>query len=321
MKRHIVLLGSAGTGTAFAAACALRRVWSQSVSIVAMDINPRHLVTTSLLADASEQVPLSASPEFPGGLNHILLRYSVDTYVPFLPEEIALAARMRDAGQIAATVTVMAPPVGASEMCANKWHLCEFLSSAGIVVPKTSLASKPFAAEEAFLKPIGGTGSHGARKVKIEEIATVVGRDEENWIVQEVCSKPEVTVDAFYDPSSEFSYVICRERIETKSGVSTKCRLFSDETLAGYARKIAVALGLKGSYCFQVMHTSAGWAVTDINPRPGAATAMCAATGNDFFAASFALHWGEDFQQFFHALEGEYYVTRQYAEFLMGGEQ
>lgn len=317
MKQHVVLLGSAGTGTAFAAACALRRAWSQSVKIVAMDINPQHLVTTGLLADAFEQVPLSVSSEFPKILGDILARYAIDTYLPLFPEEIALAARMRDAGQIPPAVTVMAPPAEASEICANKWKLSELLSSAGIPVPRTALAANPFAAEELFLKRIAGTGSHGARKVKAAELAGWIGGDEKNWIVQEVCFSPEVTVDAFYDPSSGFCHVVCRERIEVKSGVSTKCRLFSDEMLGDYARRIAVALGLKGSYCFQVMRAAAGWAVTDINPRPGAATAMCATTGNDFFAATFAQRWGEEVERFFHVLEGDCYVTRQYAEFLM----
>ena len=51
-KGHTVLVGSAGTGTAFGAICALRKIWSTSIKIIAMDINPPHLCTASLLADA-----------------------------------------------------------------------------------------------------------------------------------------------------------------------------------------------------------------------------------------------------------------------------
>src|SRR5579862_7662326 len=113
-KRRVVLIGSAGTGTAFAAACSLRRVWSQSVVLIAMDINPAHLVTTALLADHFEQVPLSVSLEFPKVLLGIIDRYEVGTYMPLFPEEIVLAAKLRDEGRIPAAVTVMAPPPSAS---------------------------------------------------------------------------------------------------------------------------------------------------------------------------------------------------------------
>jgi carbamoylphosphate synthase large subunit len=313
----VVLLGAAGTGTAFAAACALRRVWSQSVKIVAMDINPRHLVTTSLLADHFEQVPLSASPEFPAALLDILGRHKVDTYLPLFPEEIALAARLRAEGKIPKLVSVMAPPPAASVACADKMTLCHLLTQHGIPVPKTFLASEPFAAEEFFLKPRDGTGSRGARKVAAEECHKLVGSHASEWVLQEICSAPEVTVDAFCDPATGFDHAVCRERIEIKSGVSTKSRLFADEELRGYAQGISKALDLAGSFCFQVMRNAAGWVVTDVNPRPGAATAMCVLTGNDFFAATFARCWEVDTRQFFQPLEGECFATRQYAEFLM----
>jgi carbamoylphosphate synthase large subunit len=318
-KQRIVLLGSAGTGTAFAAACALRRVWSQSVGLIAMDINPRHLVTTALLADHYEQAPLSAAPEFARTLTEILRQHRVDTYQPFFPEEIALAARMRANGGIGAAVTVIAPPVEASTGCADKWRLGQWLSQSGVPIPQTAPATAPFLADEYFLKPNNGSGSRGARKITAGELAGWPGAAAAGWIVQEICVGPEVTVDAFYDPASGFHQMVCRERIEIKSGVTTKARLFADEGLQRLALAIAQALGLAGSFCFQVMSNAAGWAVTDVNPRPGAATAMCALTGNDFFAAAFARCWGEDPQPFFRPLQGDHFVTRQYAEFLTGG--
>lgn len=318
MKLRTVLIGSAGTGTGFAAACALRRVWSRSVRIVAMDINPRHLVTTSLLADEFQQVPLSAAPEFPAALLGLLERHRVDTYLPLFPEEIALAAQLRDEGRIAAPVAVLAPAAKASALCADKSALSQLLPQHRVPVPRTAAADAPFAAAEFFLKPKNATGSRGARKIAASELVSAVGSRAGDWIVQEICAGPEVTVDAFVNPADGFRRVVCRERVEIKSGVSTKCRLFEDETLSRHAEGIAAALNLAGSFCFQVMRNGQGWAVTDVNPRPGAATAMCAATGNDFFAAAFARCWGEDARSFFRPLDGEPFVTRQYTEFVMG---
>jgi carbamoylphosphate synthase large subunit len=317
-KHRCVLLGSAGTGTAFGAACALRRVWSQSVRIIAMDINPRHLVTTSLLADAFEQVPLSANPDFPATLSEIIRRHHIDTYLPLLPDEILLAAKLRSDAAIPKDLALMAPHVSASAACADKEKLSHIFLKRGIPVPKTAPASQPFAADEFFLKRKNGTGSRGAAKIKSTDLNSALEGQPDLWIVQEICSGPEVTIDAFVDPKTGFSHSICRERIEIKSGVSTKSRLFSDAALNDLAHRIAECLELSGSFCFQVMRNSSGWAVTDVNPRPGAATAMCAAAGSDFFAASFALQWAEDYKRFLQPLETECFVTRQYTEFLMG---
>ena len=260
--------------------------------VVAMDINPRHLVTAGLLADHYEQVPLSAAPEFAPALLGVLQRYEVGNYLPLFPEEIMVAAKLRGEGHIPASVTVMAPPPAASAACADKWMLTQFLQKHGVPVPQTCLASEACPGQELFLKPRKGTGSHGARRAGAAELAALVGASPTDWVVQEICSAPEVTVDAFYDPLSGFNHAVCRERIEIKSGVSTKARLFADETLERFARSLAEALGLAGAFCFQVMRKLGAWVVTDVNPRPGAATAMCGVTGNDFFAATFARCWG-----------------------------
>jgi carbamoylphosphate synthase large subunit len=317
-RAKVILIGSAGSGTAFSALAALRRVWGQEVRAVAMDLNPGHLVTASLLADRFEQVPASAAPEFAGALLEIIGRHQVDTYLPLLPEETFLAARLRDEGRLPAAARLMAPPLPGSAACMDKLLLSQVLKAHGLPVPASASASAPLPAGEVFLKPRTGCGSRGARRVNPRELAEATARRPGDWLVQELCAGPEVTVDSFFDPADGFLRVLCRERIVTKAGVTTKARLFEDRALAELALGIARALGLQGSFCFQVMGNGSGWAVTDVNARPGAATAMCALTGNDFFAASFALCWGEDARAFFRPLAGDQYVTRQYADFLMG---
>lgn len=317
-KQHVALIGSAGTGTAFAAACALRRIWCHEVFIVAMDINPRQLVTTSLIADAYHQVPLSAAPEFTDALLEIVAKYSVDTYLPLFPEEIELAARLRACGRLGPEVHVLAPPEHASTACADKLLLARLLAERGIPVPRTSGAHEPFRSDFYFLKLRRGTGGHGARTITYTELLLLPEKSRGKWIVQEICTGPEVTVDVFFDPQSGFKRILCRERLEVKAGVSTKCRLFEDSELEQYALGIAQGLELAGSFCFQVMTSSSRRVVTDVNPRPGAATAMCQVTGNDFHAANFARAWNLQVCDFFRPLTQPCFVTRQYSDFFMG---
>jgi carbamoylphosphate synthase large subunit len=313
---HTVLLGAAGTGAAFAAACSLRRHWSRAVNIIAMDTNPPHLVTTSLLSDRFEQVPASASPEFAGCLKKIVSRYSIDTYLPLLPIEIALSSDLLARGVLPKGMGLLAPSTRGSALCGDKWSLVQALRGQGIAVPMTTLASHPFPSEWYFLKPRSGFGSRGVARVAAEDLDAATAGRPDSWIVQEPCETPEITVDAFC--CAAISRSICRERIEVKSGVATKCRLFKDARLHECARAIAALLGFEGSFCFQVMHSRTKWVVTDVNPRPGAGSAMCNVTGNDFFAASFARAWGQDVESFFTPLDEDVYVTRQYAEYAMG---
>jgi len=286
-----------------------------------MDTNPGHLVTASLLSDAFEQAPAFQDPDFISRLISIIDRNSVDIYLPLFPLEIELAAELVANDRLPADLTLLAPPYATSALCADKLRLADHLRRHGLPVPETAAASAPFEADRYFLKPRLGSGSRGAREIRRSELAALRRDTADEWVVQEICSGPELTVDAFYDPAGGVCRTVCRERMRVKSGVATKCRLFFEESIDRMARAVAECMLLRGSFCFQLMRAEAGWRITDINPRPGAATAMCLATGNDFFAATFALARKQDYGDFFTRLAGDSYVTRQYTDFLMRSEQ
>ena len=317
-RKHVVLLGSAGTGTAFGAACALRRAWSGRVQIVAMDINPAHLVTTSLLSDLFRVVPPSSSSKFCEALQTLLHECNVDTYLPLLPEEIVSSARLLKQNRLPEGLTLIAPSVESSQACADKFQMFRVMQMQGLPVPRTYLGSDEACSGEVVVKPRSGSGSRGVKKLGVASAIMSMGIQRDSWILQEVLDSPEVTVDAFYDPKKSYCAIVCRERLEIKSGVSTKVRLFQSDAMRDLARSVAKTFSFTGSFCFQVMRGSEGWVIIDVNPRPGAATTTSLAAGNDFFSATFALSWGEDYESFFRTLREEHFVTRQYSDFLMG---
>jgi predicted ATP-grasp superfamily ATP-dependent carboligase len=309
--KKTVLIGCAGSGTGFAATSALRRTWKQDVRIVCMDTKPPHLVTAALLADVYQIVrPVSDNLHRDELVQHII-RNQVTVYLPLVPEEIIMAASLKSSSLLPPELRILAP----SETCAikvsDKWQAAELLQDAGLPTPKTYLSSttRPVSGD-LIAKPRFGFGSKGVRIIKQ---CDQPGGEEE--IFQEICSGPELTVDAFRDPGGDMTWTVCRERIETKAGVSTKCRLFRDSELDNLAARLGKAAGLVGSFCFQVMRGEGGWMIIDVNPRPGAATSMCLTTGNDFFSATFALAFGEEYDRHFNDFSGECYVTRQYADF------
>ena len=309
--KKAVLVGCAGTGTAFAAVSALRRTWKNDVKIVCVDINSPHLVTAALLADVFEVVRPVSDQLFPAELVRIIAKHKVTVYLPLMPEEIIIAASLKASLRAHQNLRILAPYEKFAVQVCDKWQTAQLLLGAGLPSPRTYLGSAAsLPSQNLIVKPRFGCGSKGVR------ITHGGGHDLGNEdIFQEVCSGPEVTVDAFNDPVRGFTWTVCRERLETKSGVSTKCRLFRDAELNDMAASLAMVAKLVGSFCFQVMRRNGSWMIIDVNPRPGAATNMCLTTGNDFFSATFALAFGENYERYFNEFVGECYVTRQYADF------
>lgn len=312
-----VLLGAGGTGTAFAIASRLRATWGNTIKLVVTDIYDENLVTASLLADKFYKVPYANAPSFGKALRDIMLNESIQTYIPILNDEIVLANGM------AKDPALRHVDFWSSDMhalCTDKVYADEWLRSIGVRTPENvDLSAIEGKSGPWFAKPRRGFGSRGAHILHREDLANMKESDIDDLIIQELCEKPEVTVDSFYDSTTGTGYAYCRERLETKSGVCTKARLFADAELSAFATKIGQALEQRGTICFQVMRSKRGWVATDLNLRSGAGTAMTCSAGYDVLSAAFACRIGEDYSSFVKPLNDkeEYLITRQYSEFVM----
>ncbi len=312
-----VLLGACGTGTSFAIATRLRSTWGDAVHLVGLDTNPRHLVATSVLCDDFIQAPPVKSQEFQPFLVATIRTRDIDTYVPILNDEIALASEISREGAFE-SISIAAPHAENPHLCCDKHEQSLWLSRLGVNAPKTSDSFDKISGSHLFVKPGNGFGSVAAEALPRNVVEGLDRSKLDGMIFQEICEGPEVTVDSFYDSIGNYQQVICRERLETKSGVCTKARLFQDEALAEIALSIGRGLNQRGTICFQVMQLHGEWAVTDLNFRPGAGTAMTCAAGWDVLSAMFACQWGEPYEGFFPSgpLERDIFVTRQYSEFI-----
>ena len=315
---HTVWLGAAGTGTAFGILKSMRQRWGQDVRVVAADINPAHLVAATALAQAFERVPLVTEEQFISHLVEALARHEVDTYVPILDEEIVLAAELRDAKTLPASLVTLAPSVDAARLCLDKLAGGAWLIAHGIPTPATMLPSQAtWPPQGLILKPRYGRGSVGVRILRGKSELTEAAACDDSVVAQELCRSPEVTIDAFRSRDRTLFRAVCRERLEVKAGVCTKARVFEDDTLADFAKTISDGLDLVGTFCMQLMRnwSDETWLVTDINPRPGAGTAMSMAVGVDFLSAMLADAWGLDPRPMLPRLERDCFVVRQYSEY------
>ena len=314
-QHRSVLIGSSGTGNAFASILALRRNWGTSIKIVSMDINPKHLITSSLLSDKYYKVPPTANPEFKNSVVDIISNENISTYIPFIDDEILVAASLYEQKQFTEDLNLQVKSSSIADLCNDKYKTFLWLSDLNILTPECyKIGSDIKNKLRLILKPRRGFGS---QVLRISEVKDLCSRyNAEDYIIQQECDNIEITIDVCYDKSRNYFNYVCRERIETKSGVCTKARLFLDKHLESVALKIADKLNLH-SFCFQVMKFKGEWAVTDINARLGAGTGMSMTVGMDFFSAMFAILWGENPSEYFRPLEKETYVTRQYNDFIM----
>ncbi|MBM3826714.1 MAG: ATP-grasp domain-containing protein [Verrucomicrobia bacterium] len=315
MKRNVIV-GAAGSGTGFAAITSLRKNWGDGVFIVGLDTNPRQLVTASLLVDKFVQVPFASEPSFWETLQSEAVMLGESFFMPLLPEEVLAVARQGTLVSAVQSLKVIGTELNAAEAILDKFTLFQKAHQSGMPCPKTELAKRGVTySREFLLKPRFGYGSKGISRTSEGQLPAEVATPED-YIVQDYIHGPELTIDAFHQRSTGFTWSVCRERIEVKSGVSVKCRLFREKKFDEMASALASVFKLNGAFCFQVIQSPSGPKLIDLNPRPGAGTSMSALTGNDFFKAGFSLAFDEEYERCFAPFDEEVFVTRQYVDFL-----
>ena len=316
-KKKNIMLSAGGTATTWHLASLILEKFSAYYKILICDINPQHLVPASRLAETYLQVPRIDSPDYHSHMLGLFDEHGVDIYVPLIDADVhnfpidaaELVTRgIRSTGVRRST----------SAIIGNKRNLSAFLESHGIGSPRT-VSQKEVAHAlscKFFVKPEQGCGSVGARVADAEDVLRTLER-EPDLLVQELCRGPEITVEVF-NRGTVLS--ICRERLETKAGVCTKARIFSDDALHSLAEQLCTVLDLPVAFCFQVMRGADDkWLITDLNPRLGAGTALSTAYGWSLASAALAC-WGDlpfDPTVFLRTSPGDKHVVRVYQEQVM----
>jgi carbamoylphosphate synthase large subunit len=312
-NQHKILIGALGTGTSFSIVTQLQSIWGDALNITGIDSNPEALVATSPLVDSFFQVPPTTDLGFEQAVLKIIEDNQIQLFIPILNEEIELANKLEN---LFDEIKIL--------IWGNKKYL-DFLDKrkannlmkkAGILVPAEYVESKFDGGQKWFMKPINGFGSKDSGLMSVADIKKFDPNLLGNYLVQEACDFPEVTVDSFFDPQENFGRFYCRERIEVKSGVCTKARIFFDESIEKIALKVAKLIDQKGLITFQLMRKNNEWVVTDLNLRPGAGTGMTCSAGFNVIAAAYALTMNEPYDSFVPKLNPatNIFVARQYLD-------
>jgi carbamoylphosphate synthase large subunit len=297
----------------------MRRSEEFQATVIACDTNSNALVAASVVAHGFQQLVSAKDADFARRVPKILGDLGVKFFYPIHDEEIRVASHEVSAfrGQ---GIIVCAPSAQAVELATDKLTLGGILSKVGIRYPETvSLSEERWFDGGVIVKPRRGVGSRGVTIFDEREQLDAFRHSPDvvcgEYVCQRPLAEPELTVDVFFDPERNFHRSICRERIEVRAGITTKARIFRDEAVADLGARLAACLGLCGSFCFQVRLDNDGqWAVIDVNPRIGGATATSVAIGLDFPTAHVAYFAGRDARPYFSDAEGEYHVCSSYRE-------
>lgn len=310
-----VLLGSAGSASSYGVARTLRDVWGDRVRIIAADARSVEWVPAASIADGFVQVPLVESPTYKQVLLQALTQHSVDVVFPTWDSDVVAVAELAEAGLVDPSLAVVTPAATVGSLCRDKLSMARWLAANRHPTPRTVAAEHfVWTGERVFVKPRWGIGSRDTLLVTSED--QFRNCDGQHLIVQEVCRPPEITIDAFRARNSQQFGAVCRERVEVKAGICTKARVFHNSELQTLAESVGRDLGLVGPMCLQVMRDPEGdgWCITDVNPRPGAATRMSVVAGYDVISAAFADAIGEDASPFLVPLPSEATVVRAFIE-------
>jgi hypothetical protein len=306
----MVLAG--GTGTAWHI-CKTIREYYKATHLIVCDINQEYLVHSSIFADEFITILPIANQNYEEYMHGLFIRHHINILIPIIDFDLRIFSCDNER-LLANNVLSTAPKKYTFDTLSNKKDMNKFLSKIGIRTPDIYSMDSIDLQKEYYVKDIIGFGSRGAYKTSGKNIGAIKSEK----LIQEICYQPEVSSDVFVYNDKIFS--ICRERIEVKSGVCTKARIFYDHGIQEIITKIANVVELPIVSCIQFMKNNAGdWSLTDFNLRPGAGTAMSAATGFQCVHAALIV-WmktHENIECMFEYPNEDKYVVRAYREIIL----
>jgi hypothetical protein len=319
MRRTKILLSAAGTASAFHLAELIREKFPHVFELYLCDTNPKHLVASAGFADHFFQVPPAAAPDFRAVILGLLAREHIEIYVPLVDlDTYTFPCDDRELSALGVRSTSV--PMSSAAILREKNGMSQYLRSKGFAVPQAFSAEEVLRGapgEKFFAKPAEGFGSRGAAVMSVSQIKELMaGQKGPGWVFQEVCPGPELTIEVFNHQSTVRA--LCRERLEVKSGVCTKARVWRDAGFTALSERLCKALILPVAFCYQVMKNAMGeWAITDLNPRIGAGTSLATVCNWSLASAALAVWAGLEVSplSFLEEFTDERFAVRAYRDF------
>ena len=281
MKKKKLFVLSCGTNACFNLIKTGHELFNSQLEIYGADTNKPEFVACYPYLSGFYQTLDNHSPNYYNQIIRILTDLQPDFLLPSFDRDQIL---FNPANQELIKLGIISLGTGLPLLShySDKNEMNNFLSENNFEIPKIFSLDQIEKDKEYFVKPIDGVGSVGAMKMKGE---IILKKDlTTHFIIQELCEKPEVTVECFHE--GDFFSSICRERCTTKSGVANKARIFMDDELLRIVKRFSKISGVPRIFNLQFMKSKTGhWKITDVNLRMAGGGHLSVASGWNSYEA------------------------------------
>lgn len=308
-----LLLLSAGTNANYQISKVIKTYFSNQIHLIGTDINPQHLIASSIYLDAFYQVPMTKEAAYYPAILDICQKQKIDYLLPsFDADQLLFFPENEDLIKLG--VKSLGTPLESLKYYKNKAEMNVFLREEGFPIPKLYSVKECVDDILYMVKPINGVGSIGAGLKNGKEIKKLPNPND--YVIQERLFEPEVTMECFYF-NNQFSCV-CRERLATKAGVCQKARLFNNDTLAKIGLRFAKTLTTPFIFNLQFMQNQSGeYRITDVNLRTAGGMGLSYAAEWDEISALAKIMLKKETDDVFETLPEKIqpqYVVRAYTD-------
>ena len=263
-----------------------------SSTIVAADLS--NLAPAIYFSDKHYIIPRIGADNYLEEIISICKNENISLVVPTIDTELLILAENKEFIEKETGAKVLISDLSVIEICRNKVNSQKFFEANGFGVPKmiTDINSNDYNFP-LFIKPLDGSSSINAFKIKNKSELDFFYGYIEKPIVQEMISGEEYTVDVFLDFDSNIITMVPRQRLATRSGEISKGKIIKDREIMQDVTKLMNVLKPIGHITVQCMKTNDGIKYIEINPRFGGGAPMSILAGADSCENLYRLLMGE----------------------------
>lgn len=164
------------------------------------------------------------------------------------------------------------------EMCFNKYHMAEFLSTNGFLTPKSYICKQASLSDlsmgkisyPVFVKPVKGSASLNVNRVDSTAELEYLFNRFDGLMIQEFMAGKELGADVYIDLISGAPVsVFTKEKIKMRAGETDKSVSVKDEELFGLIVDFVRKARLMGIVDIDVFFKNGEYYISEVNPRFG----------------------------------------------------
>ena len=266
--------------------------------VVAADCS--ELAPALYFADEKEIVPRIGEEEaYVNAIIEICKKHDIDLVVPTIDTELLLLAENKEKIQYEGKCKVLISDKEVISICRNKIKTQLFLEEHGFKVPHLYIEKELEKGDydfPLFIKPLDGSSSIDAHKVRNEEELKAYLGIIDKPMVQAYMEGEEYTIDCFLDFNGKLLSLVPRIRIATRSGEIAKGKIVRDEEIATDVKRLLKELHPIGHITVQCRKTKRGVEYIEVNPRFGGGAPMSIMAGADSCEMLYRLLLGQELE-------------------------